>query len=414
MKVMVDDFDLTPLSNFDNAPATVEGYYDKTVNSYAELELVNTTKKEQATLNPIIVNGRITDVLVDNPGRGYAVAPRVKITDSQGSGAEVELTINAIGSVTGVTMLKHGDGYSDNTVLTVRKYSVLVSADENYNNRWSVYEFIGGTSPWNKTKGQKFDVRPFWSYADWYATGYNELTGIDHTIDQSYQLGALEDNLGDIVKINTVGAGGWLLLKKKDSQATSDYTVNYDTIGRQNATIQFSNSLYDYANSEVGFDGISYDENRYDLQPAKETRIILETLRDKLFVDELEVEYNQLFFASLRYLLSEQPFVDWLFKTSFIKAQHNVGELRKDITYNNDNLPSYQSYAEEVKPYKTKIREFVSNYEKIDTTGTTVTDFDLPQYYLDTEGKIVPQEITSIMNSLAQMHRQTFIQANIG
>ena len=33
----------------------------------------------------------------------------------------------------------------------------------------------------------------------------------------------------------------------------------------------------------------------------KETRIILETLRDKLFVDELEVEYNQLFFASLRY-----------------------------------------------------------------------------------------------------------------
>ena len=409
MKVMVDDFDLTPLSNFDNAPATVEGYYDKTVNSYAELELVNTTKKEQATLNPIIVNGRITDVLVDNPGRGYAVAPRVKITDSQGSGAEVELTINAIGSVTGVTMLKHGDGYSENTVLTVRKYSVLVSADENYNNRWSVYEFIGGTSPWNKTKGQKFDVRPFWSYADWYATGYNELTGIDHTIDQSYQLGALEDNLGDIVKINTVGAGGWLLLKKKDSQATSDYTVNYDTIGRQNATIQFSNSLYDYANSEVGFDGISYDENRYDLQPAKETRIILETLRDKLFVDELEVEYNQLFFASLRYLLSEQPFVDWLFKTSFIKAQHNVGELRKDITYNNDNLPSYQSYAEEVKPYKTKIREFVSNYEKIDTTGTTVTDFDLPQYYLDTEGKIVPQEITVSNNEFFSTNAQTSV-----
>ena len=91
--------------------------------------------------------------------------------------------------------------------------------------------------------------------------------------------------------------------------------------------------------------------------------------------------------------------MDWLFKTSFIKAQHNVGELRQDITYNNDNLPSYQQYAEEVKPYKTKIREFISNYEKIDTTGTTVTDFDLPQYYLDTEGKIVPQEITCAVRS---------------
>ena len=110
---------------------------------------------------------------------------------------------------------------------------------------------------------------PSWSYADWYATGYNELTGIHLPLIKVTQLGALEDNLGDIVKINTVGAGGWLLLKKKDSLATSDYTVNYDTIGRQNATIQFSNSLYDYANSEVGFDGISYDENRYDLQPQK-------------------------------------------------------------------------------------------------------------------------------------------------
>ena len=225
-KVMVDDFDLTPLSLYDVAPATVEGIYDKTVSTYAELLLVNVTKKEQAVLNPIIVNGRITDVLVDTGGRGYGVAPRVRIVDSKGSGAEVKLTINAIGSVTGATVTNQGDGYSDATTLTVRKYSVLVSADENYNNRWSVYEYVGGTYPWNKTKGQKFDVRPFWNYADWYATGYNELTGIDHTIDQSYQLGALDDALGDIVKINTVGTGGWLLLKKKDSQATSDYTIN--------------------------------------------------------------------------------------------------------------------------------------------------------------------------------------------
>ena len=139
-KVMVDDFDLTPLSLYDVAPATVEGIYDKTVSTYAELLLVNVTKKEQAVLNPIIVNGRITDVLVDTGGRGYGVAPRVRIVDSKGSGAEVKLTINAIGSVTGATVTKQGDGYSDATTLSVRKYSVLVSADENYNNRWSVYE----------------------------------------------------------------------------------------------------------------------------------------------------------------------------------------------------------------------------------------------------------------------------------
>ena len=64
-------------------------------------------------------------------------------------------------------------------------------------------------------------------------------------------------------------------------------------------------------------------------------------------IDELAIEYNKLFFSSIRYVLSEQNYVDWLFKTSFIKAKHNVGELREDITFNNDNLPSYEEYVKD-------------------------------------------------------------------
>ena len=47
-----------------------------------------------------------------------------------------------------------------------------------------------------------------------------------------------------------------------------------------------------------------------------------------------------------------------MFKTSFIKAKHNIGELKQKVTFQNDNLASYQNYIEEVKPYKTKIREY--------------------------------------------------------
>jgi hypothetical protein len=82
--------------------------------------------------------------------------------------------------------------------------------------------------------------------------------------------------------------------------------------------------------------------NLYDSQPVTETRIILETLRDHIFVDELEVEYNELFFSSLRYVFSEQLFVDWAFKSSFVKAQHNVGELSQKVVFRNDNLENYQ------------------------------------------------------------------------
>ena len=60
----------------------------------------------------------------------------------------------------------------------------------------------------------------------------------------------------------------------------------------------------------------------------------------------------QLFFASIRYAFSEQSYIDWAFKTSFVKAQHNVGSLREDITFNNDNLPSYEDYLEEVKSFQ--------------------------------------------------------------
>ena len=98
----------------------------------------------------------------------------------------------------------------------------------------------------------------------------------------------------------------------------------------------------------------------------------------------------------MRYILSEQKFVDWMFKTSFIKAKHNVGKLRKDITFNNDFLESYEDFVREAKPYKTKIREYLSTYEGLDESQSVVTDFDLPPVYKDTEGKIVPQSVRVI------------------
>jgi hypothetical protein len=106
-------------------------------------------------------------------------------------------------------------------------------------------------------------------------------------------------------------------------------------------------------------------------------------------VDELEVEYNKLFFSSLRYVFSEQSFVDWAFKTSFVKAQHNVGELNQRVVYKNDNLSNYQDYINEVKPYKTKVREYISAYESIDNSRVNVTDFDLPATYDPVSKKIV-------------------------
>ena len=53
-------------------------------------------------------------------------------------------------------------------------------------------------------------------------------------------------------------SGGWLLLEKLATMVL-DYTTKYKTVGRENGTIRLSNSLYDSANSNIGYDGLSYD-----------------------------------------------------------------------------------------------------------------------------------------------------------
>lgn len=379
--LIVDEYDISSLILKDDAPSLISREYDLAIDTLADLTYVSTNKISPAILTPIITNGRISRINITDAGRGYKVAPSFKI-NGEGTDAEFDITINNLGQITGVNITNAGRGYNNSTTITVRPFTVLVNADESIQNKWALYSWNETNLSWYRRKLQSYNVDLYWDYADWYAPGFNQFTNINDTIAGSYQLPSLDNNIGDIVKIETIGSGGWLLLQKIDNQNSEDYTINYDTIGRENGTLQFKDTLYDYSKNTVGFDNRSFDSNFYDNNPSVELRIILETIRDKIFVGELEVEYNQLFMAALRYVMSEQQSVDWMFKTSFVKAKHNRESLsQQDITFNNDNLASYQDFVEEFKPYSTKIREFISEYNAIDPTNSSVSDFDLsPEY----------------------------------
>ena len=107
----------------------------------------------------------------------------------------------------------------------------LVKADETANNYWAIYNWDG--TEFTRTKLQTYNTSAYWSYIDWYGTGYNEFTTIDHLISSSYQLESLDDSTGNVVKIENIGSGGWLLLEKIDNSNSIDYTINYKTIGRK-------------------------------------------------------------------------------------------------------------------------------------------------------------------------------------
>ena len=377
---VVDEFDITDLNDSDLLPTIQSGRYDLRIETEAELRFISTTRLEQAELRPVISNGRLLRVDVVNSGRGYKTPPIYEILGT-GQGAEIEININNFGEVTSVRVISRGFGYSDNTVIEVRRFSVLVANDETSQGKWTIYTWNPQSRSWDRTAVQAYDVTAFWDYVDWYAPTYNEFTPIDYQIDQTYELAKLNDRIGNVVKINNVGTGGWLLIEKVADQQTEEFIVNYKTIGRQDGTIQFNDSLYNFKNNSIGYDNRSYDSMLYDNVPIKELRIILDTIKNKIFVGKLAIEYNQLFFASLRYILSEQMYVDWMFKTGFVKIKHNLGELTQPINFKSDTLSDYREFVEEVKPYTTNIREFISAYNSFDNTNSVTTDFDLQPIY---------------------------------
>ena len=392
--IVVDEFDISDLVKSDPAPASSTLLYDSVVATFEDLAFLGIANKKSPVLTPIVVDGKIKQILITSAGRGYIdpaytsgirKGPKITITGI-GTGAEVECTLNELGQVITVNIVNAGKGYDSATTLTVRNFSALVSSDANVSNKWSIYELIGST--WSRSISQRYDTNLYWSYKDWYATGYNTFTEVTDLIAGSYLLTGLENDIGDTVKIENIGSGGWLLLEKTGNTISDDYTVNYKTVGKQNATIAFADSLYNVNKSKVGFDSNNYDSVFFDAQPVTESRIILETIRDKIFVDDLEVEYNKLFLASLRYAFSEQPNIDWAFKTSFVKAQHNLGNFAQKVTFKNDSLASFQTYINEVKPFKTKVREYVSSYAQVEPTNSVIADFDLPPKYSPATKKI--------------------------
>ncbi len=388
--LIADTYNFSNLLQAEVAPTTVSGEWDRNIDIEEELRFVPTKNFVKPIFNPVVSNGKIIDVTIVSSGNGYAnfrpyqydnqtldpiawFGPDLKISGN-GMGAVIKTVVNALGQVIKVEIINGGEGYDSDTVLDIRSLSVLVTSDTFALESWTIYEWNLESNVWERVKSQAYNVTKYWKYIDWYKEGFNQFTKIDKIFENTHQLVVTDVRVGSVVKINNIGSGGWMLLRKFNDKVTIDYTENYEVIARQNGTVEFLSSIYSPLTT---YDNLLLDANLYDNYPVTELKIILESIRDDILIDQYRVEYLKLFFASVKYVLSEQLLVDWVFKTSFVKSQHNVGELTQKITYKNDNLENFEEYIKEVKPYRTKIREFVSSYDALDPTKTVVTDFDL-------------------------------------
>jgi hypothetical protein len=232
---------------------------------------------------------------------------------------------------------------------------------------------------WQIVQVQTYDLNSFWSYTDWYATQYNNMTPINKMVDYEYDISNSDVKVGDIVKVKYGPNGQWKLLLVKQN--------SLELIGQQNATIQFNSSLYNDIDAGIGVDTISFETIwGFARDSAVEFRKIFDAVNTHILNKELRSEFKKVVGALIDNISTQFVQNDWLLKTSLINIKHRIRSLDEIPVYVKQPEGIVTSFINEVKPYHTQIKQYVSTYDKLDLAALDAVDFDLPSYYNDSIG----------------------------
>ena len=219
------------------------------------------------------------------------------------------------------------------------------------------------------------DVRPQWSTfllnnqyvetQDWIESGQGAYL-VSYTVDTIQQ----RDNLDYAVSAGDV-------IRVGDLTNYDDYKFDangiWSKIYSTNCTFKIKDTFF---------------TDEYSITNAENIKTIYETLVDYIFTENLFVNINKMFFTMVRYVLAEQDSVDWIFKTSYVKLAVTEKDIKQEVKYKKDFVVNVLDYFNEIKPYSTKIRDFLSVKEiQMDVANTGATDFDNPAY-IDSNGNL--------------------------
>jgi hypothetical protein len=249
-------------------------------------------------------------------------------------------------------------GYIDTNLISAG-YRVLVNVDTANLGKWAIYEWSG--TEWSvptRDDGtawiQSYKTNLYWNYADWYDASFDPTTVIDITVADNLEFGKLTLTPDTYIKVLNAGNDKFAI-----------YYINSNlervTVGLQDGTL-----LLPDARTTI---------------PGKEFRQIMKALQTEIFIDDLSGTFNEIFFSMVKFALAEQKNLDWVFKTSFISATQYIRKLEQFPSYIADNQDFYKNYIEEVKPYRTILREFNINYQRDDMFDGDISDFDIAPYW---------------------------------
>jgi len=396
--------DFSILNFKDPIPDILDGEYDQIIEDIEALNIISTRQLKTAELSCQIENGKIISFNIENTGYGYVNPPSVTILNDL-SGAKLKTIIDEDGRIINVEIINPGYGFISPPVLRVRPYVVITQIDPDYPTKWSKYVWLAPS--WERIQIQKFDTTKYWKYLDWKSDAYNKFKPLSATVDEIYGLDTLDLIEGEYVKVNNPGDNRYIILMKTSATANGTFNKEYDIVYSENGTIQFLDSVWNTSAGQIGFDQeTTFDQISFDETAEVELLNILTAIKQDIFTGPRRIYWNKFFFKAVKYAMSEQKFLDWTFKTSFINVKNMAGILDQRTVYKFQNSNWYEDYLKEIKPYHTKIRNYQVNYEigkgtdAFEPTNTFSTDFDLPVIYNRSIKRFITLDKTS--NQISQ------------
>ena len=221
------------------------------------------------------------------------------------------------------------------------------------------------------TKGtHSYDITKFYIVIDFVSTSYNSFKPVAKTY-------ALETD----IDMNAVSEGDYVLVQNQSRYAIYQITSNQRVlVYKKNATIQFTEDLFNSIKQQFSWDLAPWDFAAWDNEPGVEFGEIVTAMREDIFVGDYSINYNRLFFDMVRYIFSENDAVDWIAKSSYLYIDNlDVDNLEQTSYFVKDKVQQYIDYINEVKPYRTKVRQVIDTRSAMDTATVSVTDFASPE-----------------------------------
>ena len=250
---------------------------------------------------------------------------------------------------------------------------VLVLQTVATNNLWTIWKYLGpaGQNNWQLTRQQTYNTANYWEYVDWYLSGYSSETIPSSTVETIAILESTSSpTIGQITKVSNGGDGKWQLYVYT--------TTGWSLIGQQDGSILVKPSIYQWQETFGGFDNTIFENSSFDQTSAIEFGYIIDGIRYAIYATPNSIELNTLFFAMINYVVAEQVNVDWIIKTSSMVFTGFNQELTSSAILAVDNTDSLLSFINEAKPYRSKIRQFVTGKSYTDQSNWALRDFDVP------------------------------------